>query len=311
MSGKVAGDEWEGAAIIRGKRDMPWAVFVHGLGVDKRIWAAPEDARILGGLFPLRTLLRTGGLQGPGAHQKPTGLRSLYHDLALAGFTTVAFSFKRPAGRIEEALAGLEALLDRVREEKPAGQKVVLVGHSRGALVISKYLERPDPLIKGFVSIAGPHKGTTLARWAVIAAPAAMAVKALRRGEPESRIGVAVNRMLAFIQSPAVAELLPGSAFFAGLRPPRTRCPSVSAGGTDPRFFNLLGIGFPEALEKIAPGWAVPDEIKDGLGDGLVSAESAVCPHAREHLNFHLNHAETVFDREARAALLKRITGFF
>lgn len=305
--GKRAGkeaDEREGASVVRGAKDMPWAVFVHGLGVDKRIWAAPEDERILGGLFPLRAIL-----EPPAA--ACGALRTLYHDLAGAGFTVVAFSFKRPAGGIEEALAGLEAVLGRVRAEGPAGQKVILVGHSRGALVISKYLERRDPMIKGFVSIAGPHKGTSLARWAAVAAPAAMAVQALQSGEPKSRFGVAVNRMLAFIRSPAVAELLPGSAFFSGLRPPKTVCPSVSAGGTDPRLFTFLGMGFPEALERLAPGWVVPDEIKNGLGDGLVSAESAVYPHAREHLNFHLNHAETVFDGQARAAIMKRIAGFF
>ena len=284
---------------------MPWAVFVAGLGVDKRFWAAPEEERILGGLFPLRIILGQAGQKA-----KTKKLRSLYHDLAGAGFTVAAFSFRRPSGGIEEALAGLEAVLDMVRAE--GTKDVVLVGHSRGALVISKYLERKDPMIKGFVSIAAPHKGTSLARWAVAAAPAAMALKAaMGAGEPQSSIGVAVNRMLAFIQSPAVAELLPGSPFFTGLKPPRTLCPSVSSGGTDPTLFSFLGMGFPEALGKLAPGWAAPDEIKDGLGDGLVTAESAFYQHAREHLNFHVNHAESVFDGEARAALMKHIEGFF
>ncbi len=290
---------------------MPWVVFIHGLGVDKGIWSEPDEARILGGLLPLRSIVRTGGR-----------LRSLYHDLAEAGFTTLAFSLKRPVGGIEEALPVLAAFLDMARAEKTAG--VVLVGHSRGGLIARKYLERRDPLIKGFVSIASPHGGTTLARWAAIARPAAALVRIIQTGGAiqtggtagsgdgkKSGVGVAVKRIIAFIESPAVAELLPDSPFFAGLKPPATRCPSVSIGGTDPRLFSFMGIGFPKLLEKVVPGWVLPEEIRSGLGDGLVSAGSSVYPYGREHLNFPINHAETVFDGTARAELVKRIVSFF
>ena len=311
MAGKETGgrafphDEWGSASIVRGDSKKPWAVFIHGLGVDQRIWSAPDEARILGGLFPLQSIVRTGG-----------ELRTLYHDLAFAGFTTLAFSFKRPAGGIEEAVHALGSFLDRAGAEKPCG--VVLVGHSRGGLIARKYLERRDPLIKGFVSIASPHEGATLARWAVMAKPAAALIKALQRSNftgskigRESGIGVAIKRIIAFIESPAVAELLPDSGFFAGLEPPRTICPSVSVGGTDPRLFSFMGIGFPEVFERIIPGWAAPEEIRSGLGDGLVSARSSVYPYGREHLNFPVNHAETIFDGAVRAELVKRIIGFF
>lgn len=296
--GRVYRDEWESADILRGGKGMPWVVFIHGLGVDKRMWSAPDDSRILGGLFPLKSIVRTKG-----------ELQTLYHDLAQAGFTTLAFSFRRPSGSIEEAAAALGILLDRVKTGNPGG--VVLVGHSRGGLIARKYLERHDSIIKGFVSIAGPHKGTTLARWAVIARPAAALVKAVQPDNWQSGAGTATRRIISFIESPAVAELLPDSGFFSGLKPPAANCPSISAGGTDPRLFSFMGTGFPELLGKVMPGWAVPDEIKRGSGDGLVSAKSAVYPYGREHLDFPVNHAEAVFDGEVRAELAKRIIGFF
>ncbi len=308
-------DEWESADIIRGKKDMPWLVFIHGLGVDKRMWSAPDEARILGGLFPLGSIIRRharmgerNGLSG-GEKAANEKLKSLYHDLSSAGFTALAFSFRRPAAEIGEAALALKVLLDKVRAEKPCG--VVLVGHSRGGLIASKYLERPDPLIKGFISIASPHRGTTLARWAVMARPVAALMKTVQPKRIESRTGTAISRILAFIESPAVAELLPGSGFFTKLAPPATKCPSVSVGGTDPRLFSFMGTGFPELFEKIMPGWALPDEIKSGLGDGLVSAKSAVYPYGQEHLDFPVNHAEPVFDCAVRGALVKRIISFF
>ncbi len=314
-------DEWESADIIRGGKDMPWVIFIHGLGVDKRMWSAPDEACILGGLFPLgsivrmrvkpgaRTDLKAGaiGADENGGHETKR-LQSLYHDLASAGFTTLAFSFRRPAGAIEEAALALKGLLDRVKAEKPCG--MVLVGHSRGGLIASKYLERANLPIKGFISIASPHLGTTLARWAVIARPATALIKTIQPKGIETRIGTAISRIIAFIESPAVAELLPGSGFYTGLNPPSVKCPSISAGGTDPRLFSFLGMGFPELFEKIMPGWALPDEIKSGLGDGLVSAKSSVYPYGQEHLNFPVNHAEAVFDTEVRAALVKRIMSF-
>ena len=298
--------EWESADIIRGEKGMPWMVFIHGLGVDKRMWSAPEEARILGGLLPLGSIVRPGGKK----------LQSLYHDLAALGFTTLAFSFRRPFGAISEAALALKALLDKAKEEKPRG--VAFVGHSRGGLIARKYIERPDPMIKGFVSIATPHMGTTLARWAVIARPATALIKTIggftegRSGSGTgAKISTAIGRTIAFIESPAVAELLPDSGFFAGLKPPAARLPSVSVGGTDPRLFSFMGAGFPEVLEKIMPGWVLPEEVRSGLGDGLVSAKSSVYPYGREHLDFPVNHAEIVFDGAVRAALVKKIFSFF
>ena len=51
----------------------------------------------------------------------------------------------------------------------------------------------------------------------------------------------------------------------------------------------------------------VPEELREGQGDGLVSAASAVLPHADEHRDFHLNHVAMLFDKEVRAYVAKKV----
>src|SRR4030042_329667 len=43
--------------LNKGDDNKPAVVFIHGLGMDKNIWADPAKSRILGGMFPLRILI--------------------------------------------------------------------------------------------------------------------------------------------------------------------------------------------------------------------------------------------------------------
>lgn len=289
----------ENLTITHGESGMPWVVFIHGLGVGKEIWESPSKARILGGLFPVTAIMR-----------EKSELKTLYHDLAARGYNLVAWSQQRPASGIQKAVGELNDVL-RVLQGKKAARGFILVGHSRGGLVARKYLEAPDFPILGYVSVSTPHQGSTLARWAEFISPAVGFLKPLAKSTGGGAFGVAVRRISSFIGSVAVRELLPGSKFLSSLKRPALDCPSVSVGGTSPRLFSLMGVfTFPQGIQRLLPDKALPDELKEGKGDGLVSARSARYPYAPEHKDFPVNHMEVVFDRKARAYLLKKIASF-
>ena len=66
-------------------------------------------------------------------------------------------------------------------------------------------------------------------------------------------------------------------------------------------------LSFPGILEKIIPSGLFPDELKKGLGDGLVTAESSRLDWADEHHNFPLNHARMLYDKRVRETIISFI----
>lgn len=66
---------------------------------------------------------------------------------------------------IEESAACLDAYVDEVLAQYPAGTKVSLIGHSQGALVSRYYINElgGDALTDTYISLAGPNYGTDIA----------------------------------------------------------------------------------------------------------------------------------------------------
>ena len=65
-------------------------------------------------------------------------------------------------------------------------------------------------------------------------------------------------------------------------------------------------------FEKVIPAHLYPEELKQGRGDGLVSAESSKLPWTNEHHVFPFNHAEILFDEGVRnrmVRVIERISG--
>jgi hypothetical protein len=128
-----------------------------------------------------------------------------------------------------------------------------------------------------------------------------------------------------FMKSNAVKELLPSSDFFQTISDRKKkgmRC--LTMGGTNPSLFGFYRwkektmdgisllrpeevLSFPGILEKIIPSGLFPDELKKGLGDGLVSAESSRLDWADEHHDFPLNHARMLYDRRVRETIVNFI----
>ncbi len=284
-----------------GRPDRPAVILVHGLGMDKHNWTAPDRARVLGGLFPLGIMLA--------GYPKP---RTLWHDLTERGHTVVAWSQHRPVGPIEEAVGELHYILRRVRRSRSTG--IILVGHSRGGMIARAALkelagQNDAGDIRAYISISSPHHGSDMARWAVYLTPFAGLLEALIPGGDRKTLRESVKRSLGFLRSRGVRQLLPGSEFLASLGPLPEGIYKLSIGGTNPALITFRGISLPGSLARVLPGGVLPDEMKHGLGDGLVTNRSAVLEDADEHLAYPFNHMVLMVEPRVRRAIVERIEG--
>jgi|Deesub1362A_J573_1020465.scaffolds.fasta_scaffold00183_35 pimeloyl-ACP methyl ester carboxylesterase len=286
----------------KGKKDLPACIFIHGLSMNKDIWIAPSEVRILGGLFPFSSLIKTS-----------SEMKTLYHDFMALGYTVVAWSQSRPAGPAGEAVKELKTVVEFTRGINHSG--IILIGHSRGGLIARRALAQTDylknflPDLKALITLASPHHGSTMAKWAIYLSPLASFLRPIVSRTQRGTLTKATKRMLSFLESKAVKELLPGSDFLKSLKTPQledTYC--LSTGGTNPALIKITSqFSIPDSFEKLLPERVLPEEMIKGKGDGLVSLRSSILPFADEHLSFHVNHAEILVDKTARETIIERI----
>lgn len=283
-----------------GSPEKPAIVFIHGLGMDKNIWAAPSKSRILGGIFPLKVLV------GRYVSGKPRVLHTLFHDLKKRHYPVITWSQKRTTGPILSVIPELTAIIRIARGMTAEG--IILVGHSRGGLIGRKYLSKTDSPIKGLITLATPHKGSAIAKVARYFSPLASLINPLVANSDKNSVARSIKRIGEFLKSRALQELLPESHFFQSLNDdPRAGVSYISAGGINPVLFNFSAFSFPVIFEKIIPEHLYPVEMKKGKGDGLVSAESSKIPWSGEQYYFDCNHAEILFDKEARDTIVNAV----
>jgi pimeloyl-ACP methyl ester carboxylesterase len=266
--------------------------------MDKHIWTSPVNSRILGGIFPLHVLLRK--------NFAGKELRTLFDDLRQRDYGVITWSQRRPAGPIDGAVAECRDILEKA--SNMTGSGIILVGHSRGGLIARKCITETDEEVRGLITISTPHKGSSIAHITRYISPVAALIHPLFPGGDKGTLSFALKRVMEFLSSRALKELLPGSRFFTSmLNEPRDGVSYASLGGTSPTLFRIRKTSFPDVLERIIPPPFYPKEMKKGKGDGLVSSESARIPWGAEHHNFALNHAEILFDERVRSLLANMI----
>jgi pimeloyl-ACP methyl ester carboxylesterase len=294
-------------ASHQGSIDRPVIVFIHGLGMDKNIWIKPSDSRILAGTFPLKILLNRR------AAQDQSGvIATLYDDCKQRDYSLITWSQQRPAGPIASVVKELREIMKAANELSQAG--IILVGHSRGGLIARKYLSATNDIsVKCLLTISTPHKGSSIAGISRYVTPVVSLIDPFIPAGNRGSRSFALKRTMEFLKSRALKELLPESPFFQSLEDgPLARVYYVSAGGTNPTLFKISDYSFPDMLEKVIPPQFYPEELKQGRGDGLVSAESSKLPWSNEHHVFPFNHAEILFDegvRKKMVRVIERISG--
>ncbi|MBZ0156828.1 MAG: hypothetical protein K8I29_11550 [Alphaproteobacteria bacterium] len=229
-----------------------------------------------------------------------------FDDLRERGFPALTWSQGRPAGPILAAVEELTALVRAYERYAEAG--MLFICHSRGGLIARKYLESGDDRVRGVITLGSPHRGTTLARWAGYVYPAALLLNRIIESYRRREVLSAVQRICQFLTSTGLKELLPGSSFFADLKEERQRNTFyLSFGGTNPDIFRIKSLSLHELAARVIPGRLIPDEVRVGYGDGLVSAASSVLSYADEHRDFHVHHVQILLDREVREHLVRRV----
>lgn len=282
-------------AFHEGMSGRPLVVLIHGMGMDLRIWTSPAEVKVLAGTYPLSVIL----------DERYRDMPTVFPALKEMGMSILSWSQSRPSGPLEIAVQELRDLLAAYQNHARNG--VILIGHSRGGLVGRKYAEEHPGGVLRLITLATPHRGTTLARWSGYISPLASFARVIAdvsRGD----IARSVKRIAGFLQSSGLKELLPDSPLIQSLktrRPAGVRC--ASFGGTTPDLVKIGGLSLLEVFGGVLPDIVVPEEIRPGMGDGLVSSASSVLPYAERHMDFPLNHVAMLFDARVREAVLREV----
>ena len=299
-----------------GKPKMPVIVLIHGLGMNNYFWVDPEKCFVLGGLAPLTIFLtdrhdNVGNTISFGSVDPQ--IQGLWNCLKSGGFSLASWTQSQPLGPIQHAIDELKTAMDTVRNKWP-GKAIYIIGHSRGGLIARRFLlEKSGVDIEGLVTICSPHSGTGMAKFSRYLKPAGVLVEKIIPRKSKATLTKALNRVSTFLQSPAIAELEPESEFIVSLQkklPRKIR--KLSFGGTSPALFQVIVrlpsgnhkvVKFPDLLAGAIPSGHLPRELTPGLGDALVSAESAELSGSK-HYNFPDNHVKAAYDNKIHSIIL-------
>lgn len=310
--------------IFHGDTSKPAIIFIHGLGMDKNIWLNPFDSRILTGKLPLTILLNEKPeitkLQSKDEFKKlklslgkkPEKFQTLLHKLREKNFPIITWSQKRPAQTIDKIVLELNEIIEKAKDITK--NNIILIAHSRGGLIARRYLMKNSKSIKALITISCPHKGSSLANIANNLSSLISLLKPIISYLEKNNPNTTIKRLIDFLKSEALKELLPQSLFFKTLNDePQPNVRYISIAGTNPTLIKIYKYKLiteasefiaipeeffliPDSFKKIIPANLYPDEWKQGKGDGLVSIDSACFPWDSEHFNFDANHASILFD---------------
>lgn len=321
-------------SFTEGRDDKSLIVFVHGLGMDKYIWTAPEKSRILAGRYALTALLRKREHAKVTRHKPllnkkisagvlPKRLVTLFHRFSAMEYSVITWSQKRPSSHARIALDEIKSILNDYSSFTKKG--IIMIGHSRGGLIARRYAMQLPEEIKALISVASPFMGSSLARWADIISKTLFAVNPFFQTANEGTVKNNIKHVLDFINSTAVKELLPGSEFLNSLSDSLpSSIKTLNIAGTSPTLFRLYSwhierfdklsgnytltpasfFAFPDSIKKLVPDRMIPEELKKGKGDGLVSKKSALSCSPDDIGSYPYNHAALLFAERAQEKII-------
>ncbi len=300
--------------IHKGNSDKPVAIFIHGLGVNKYFWTDPVNTKVLAKNIPMKIFAAKKPRVCSAQTKKSLTVgnitekvENLWTEVIKKEFNAVCWSQKRPAGPIQIAVKELWMIVSRVKELFP-GRPVALIGHSRGGLIARKFMENNVSDIMALITIATPHKGSSLSRLGKYLSPLSSVLNKILPSTTNGLVSAVLATVADLLEGGALRELLPGSDFLNHLQQtPVKGVTYLSFGGTttklctiyqwkkkDTRKIPVPLITIPDSLLKNLPNSIIPDEIIAGKGDFMVTADNAALPWASPHYNLPSNHISIV-----------------
>lgn len=260
------------------------------------------------------------------------------------GYDLITWTQRRPSGPLDESVIELDYILRLAKRRFPK-RRFVLIGHSRGGLIARRYLDkyyRYKGEIAALITLSTPHYGSRLALFGKALSPILKALALLLPDEigkvkRESLIKAEnlIKRIKEISRGEAISELSPNSGFLRDLRDEKIDdIYYATFGGTNPTFTRLYILqydkasytkkekGFewkviakeifsiPDILSGLTPKGLIPEELRPGEGDGLVSIRSAHLKCSDERHNLPLNHAMILIDPEVKKRVLEILKKF-
>jgi len=303
--------------IHKGQGRKPVAIFIHGLAMDKDIWLEPLETRVIGKSVPLKFIAsrkprpRTEKIKGLTTGRLPPNINIIWDVLRDHGYNLICWSQGRPVGPISVAVGELREVI-RIVHDIFGNRSIALIGHSRGGLVARKFMESGDKSIRALITIGTPHKGSTLSRIEKVLVPVANIAKKILPEDTHSTLARIMKSIHDLVSGEALKELMPDAEFFKRLKDrPIRGVRYISFGGKKTELLKIYRwkktgefytpvplISIPDSVIKRLPSSMVPEELRPGHGDILVTTESSVMPWAEAHFDVRANHFSLLWNRK-------------
>ena len=333
----------------------PAILLVHGLHQSMESWTKPSSTGYTYDFRHTPPEIDLGDHAAPNAGLYKAGTSdklevdnlNWFDYLAQQGFTVAAWS--QPCCTFADAYPSAKTALaqfaaDTAALNPAAPPAIVLIGHSRGGLVIHKLLRDQGSMggrIRWAITIHSPHHGSLMAKTPERLAEEATGLFAnvslpSEVKQPLKQLALQIVAPLRQMIDDGQAELAPDSPLITGLLNGDAAVPGVryyTFGGTNPTLVRLYTWLFTpmssvpqyKGLEQYFHWQAKPaevglvsplldrippfnPEIKPGAGDTLVTDLSARLPYSI-HETDQLNHAEVLWDRTLQQKVVRIFSG--
>jgi len=331
----------------------PAILLVHGLHQEARTWTAPSYVEFS---YDYRNKPAAKTVSGPNVGIYKVGVSEWLYGKDRAGWDTAVnwFDFLVAQGytvatwsqpgltfgdAVPSALAAFDSLLAQTRARSPAAPPpVVLLGHSRGGLLIRRILKDRGSggRVKMVATLHSPHGGSDLGRWpGRLAAEATDLVDCCLPGWMAGPFKKVVGDLITEAMRPITKlkmddesrELIPDGPLLRDLANGERALPDVkyyTFGGVNPRVYRVYAWVFgtptvgssvtttatPTEIDGLSPILDAvrdfADELTPGKGDALVSDQRSRLPWST-HATDQLNHAEVLWDRPLQQRVVQLI----
>jgi pimeloyl-ACP methyl ester carboxylesterase len=259
-------------------------------------------------------------------------VRSWQKALNDRGYGTLTYSQVAPNGPLQPAVDELAEVM-KFAIAKFRKRDFVLLAHSRGGLLVRKFLKDNHPSltrrIRRVITLHSPHQGDQLAFVATSLNSAIASLRSSLGPKGQQALDAALGWLVNIVGSPAFTEMSQGSQFLTDLESGETALPNVqynTFGGTSVLFSRILAWVYTPG--SVVPRFNIPpfhhvitmvevpvispianslpnlvDEISEGKGDILVADKRAGLTFAVHRAN-SLNHAEALWDEGLQGQVL-------